>query len=76
VLPFEAPTGESVHSKYLLIDGMYNGAPDRKIVWTGSHNYSDNALRDNDETLLKVDDATVFDAFLENWLKLKSAATP
>jgi phosphatidylserine/phosphatidylglycerophosphate/cardiolipin synthase-like enzyme len=76
VLPFEAPTGESVHSKYLLIDGTYNGAPDRKIVWTGSHNYSDNALRDNDETLLKVDDAPVFDAYLDNWLKLKAAATP
>jgi hypothetical protein len=76
VLPFEAVTGESVHSKYLLIDGTYNGAADRKLVWTGSHNYSDNALRDNDETLLKVDDAAVFDAFLDNWLKLKTAATP
>jgi phosphatidylserine/phosphatidylglycerophosphate/cardiolipin synthase-like enzyme len=76
VTEFLAPTGESVHSKYLLIEGSYNGQPGRKLVWTGSHNYSDNALRDNDEALLKVDDATVYDAYKANWIAAKSAAAP
>lgn len=76
VTPYESATGESVHSKYLLIEGTYDGAPGRKLVWTGSHNYSDNALRDNDETLLKVDDAAIFDAFKANWLAAKSEGAP
>jgi hypothetical protein len=76
VLPFESETGESVHSKYLLIEGIYSGIPGRKLIFTGSHNYSENALRDNDETLLKVDDAPIFDAFIANFSALKSAAAP
>jgi phosphatidylserine/phosphatidylglycerophosphate/cardiolipin synthase-like enzyme len=36
-------------------------------VWTGSHNYTGGALRNNDEALLRVDDATVFNAFVHNW---------
>jgi hypothetical protein len=76
VLPFEAPTGESVHSKYLLIDGVYTGTPDRKVLWTGSHNYSENALRDNDEALLKIDDGAIFDAFAANWAALAAEASP
>lgn len=59
-----------VHSKYLLIDAPYGTeAPRawRRLVWTGSHNYTGNALRKNDETLLKVEDDAVFDAFAEDW---------
>jgi phosphatidylserine/phosphatidylglycerophosphate/cardiolipin synthase-like enzyme len=62
--------GSNIHSKYLLIDSQYetNGAYERrKLVWTGSHNYNTNALRDNDETVLRVDDPAVFDAFDNNW---------
>ena len=59
-----------VHSKYLLIDAPYGtDAPRqwRRLVWTGSHNYTGNALRRNDETLLRIEDGPVFDAFGADW---------
>ena len=44
-----------LHSKYLLVEGVYDGKAGRKLVFTGSHNYTYPALRANDETLLKID---------------------
>ncbi|MFE6038974.1 phospholipase D-like domain-containing protein [Streptomyces sp. NPDC056452] len=64
-----------IHSKYLLIDGKYDGAVN-KVVWTGSHNYSGPALRENDEALLKIDDSAVHDAYLANFTSIKSHAVP
>lgn len=57
---------DGVHHKYLLVDSQYIGAP-RRLVWTGSHNYTGPALRGNDETLLRIDDPAVFEAFQANW---------
>ena len=62
----EAPNGRGVHSKYLLINGTYDGTPGRKLVFTGSHNYTWGALRANDETLLKIDNSSIYDQFKLN----------
>lgn len=67
---FETRAGNSVnvglHSKYLLINGTYDGAANRKLVWTGSHNFTYPSLRANDETLLKISDPAVYDQFKVN----------
>ncbi len=63
----------SIHSKYLLIEGGYYGATGAKLVWTGSHNYTGPALRGNDETLLKIDDPVIYDAFLADWVRIRDA---
>ncbi|MFF5976557.1 phospholipase D-like domain-containing protein [Streptomyces sp. NPDC012769] len=55
-----------LHSKYLLVEGTYDGVAGRKLVWTGSHNYTYPALRANDETLLKIDNPTLFQQYKEN----------
>ncbi|MFG3497832.1 phospholipase D-like domain-containing protein [Streptomyces sp. NPDC047928] len=52
-----------LHSKYLLVEGTYNGTPGRKLVFTGSHNYTYPALRANDETLLRIEHAGLYDRF-------------
>jgi phosphatidylserine/phosphatidylglycerophosphate/cardiolipin synthase-like enzyme len=70
------PNEEGVHSKILLIEGTYSDVAGRKIVWTGSHNYTGPALDENDETLLKVDDADVYDAYLANWQQIQTMAGP
>ncbi|MFI7240710.1 phospholipase D-like domain-containing protein [Streptomyces qinglanensis] len=70
-----ATSREVVHSKTLLISGRYAGATGA-LVWTGSHNYSGPALTKNDETLLKVDDPVVHDAYLRRFLRLRAAARP
>lgn len=64
-----------VHSKNLMIDGMYAGARD-KLVFTGSHNWSGPALRDNDETMLRITTPTVYDAFVTNFGQTRAAAFP
>lgn len=61
------------HSKYLLIDGMYNGAR-RKMVWTGSHSYTSDALRWNDEAMVTINHAWTYDRYLENWNRVYAAA--
>ncbi|MET9799455.1 phospholipase D-like domain-containing protein [Streptomyces sp. NPDC006368] len=61
-----------LHSKYLLVNGTYDGVAGKKIVWTGSHNYTWQALRNNDETLLKIDNAALHDLFKANHDELMS----
>lgn len=69
-------SGWALHSKYMLIDARYAGssAP-RRLVFTGSHNWTGPALRYNDETLLRVDNAAVYDAFLADFGRVRAAAT-
>ncbi|MFF4658611.1 phosphatidylserine/phosphatidylglycerophosphate/cardiolipin synthase family protein [Streptomyces sp. NPDC001381] len=68
-------TNSTVHSKYLLIDGKYAGTVN-KLVWTGSHNYSGPALRENDEALLKIDNTAVHDQYAANFSAVTAAAVP
>ncbi|MGW7365446.1 phospholipase D-like domain-containing protein [Streptomyces sp. NPDC054841] len=64
-----------IHDKYLLVEGNYYDTPDRKILWTGSHNFSGNSLRQSDETMLQLEDSTVFDAYVANFNQLRAATT-
>lgn len=72
------PLGDAgVHSKYLLIDSRYAGsAAPRRLVWTGSHNYTGNALRNNDETLLRIEDDAIYAAFLADWTEIAARSAP
>lgn len=69
-------TGSAVnkaHSKYLLIDGAYNGGRHR-LVLTGSHSYTVDALRHNDEAMLSLVDSSAFPAYVANFGKVFGAA--
>ncbi|WP_425549419.1 phospholipase D-like domain-containing protein, partial [Actinomadura miaoliensis] len=61
------------HSKYLLIDGWYNGRR-RKVVMTGSHSYTTAALRYNDEAMLTIESKATYDAYLRNFNRVFGAA--
>lgn len=64
-----------VHSKYLLIEGTYVDKKDSKWVMTGSHNYTNAALRENDEALLRIESASVHDQYRSNFWALRAAAS-
>ncbi|MEV4426531.1 phospholipase D-like domain-containing protein [Streptomyces sp. R-07] len=69
--------GTDSHTKYLLIEGTYLNGVNKKIVFTGSHTYTETALRYNDEALLKYEDnqdTSVFDAYLRNFEAQRSAS--
>ena len=73
MFPDNAPV--QLHSKYLLVDGSYGrDREERRLIWTGSHNYTRAALRDNDEVLLKIDDDTTFEAYLDDWNHIRDRA--
>jgi phosphatidylserine/phosphatidylglycerophosphate/cardiolipin synthase-like enzyme len=55
--------GAFTHDKYILIEGVYYGQKDKKIILAGSHNLSYSALRENDETLLRIDSPALYDAY-------------
>lgn len=65
---------ERLHSKYLAIDGYYEATPGvrNQVVWTGSHNYTHNAWKSNDEVLLGIDSPTIHRAYVRNFDTLKS----
>jgi phosphatidylserine/phosphatidylglycerophosphate/cardiolipin synthase-like enzyme len=58
-----------VHSKYIAIGGTYAGH-DRRLVITGSPNYTVPGLRDNDEAMLEIEDASLYGAYESNFLRL------
>ncbi|MFF8691578.1 phospholipase D-like domain-containing protein [Streptomyces sp. NPDC002431] len=64
-----------VHSKNWMVDGMYAGTA-QKVMFTGSHNWSGPALRNNDEAMLRITTPAVFDAFEANFQAARSAAVP
>lgn len=64
-----------IHSKYILVDGKYDGAR-KKISFTGSGNYTGPALRENDESIVKVDDNAVHDMYKAHFNKVIGVAYP
>lgn len=64
-----------IHSKYVLIDGVYDGKRN-KVSFTGSQNYTAPALRENDEVIVKIDDDSVHDTYREHFLRVRKVAWP
>jgi hypothetical protein len=64
-----------VHSKYLIVEGRYNGKADARVVWTGSHNFTKTALRTFDETTLQLfAGGRLEPAYLANFRRVAAAA--
>lgn len=72
---YRTATGPSVHSKYMLIDGTFAGTAG-KWIFTGSHNYDLDSLRDNDENLMRLDNASIYSQYAANIETMKAHATP
>ncbi|WP_326582822.1 phospholipase D-like domain-containing protein [Streptomyces sp. NBC_00481] len=64
-----------IHTKYILVDGQYDGVRN-KISFTGSGNYTGPALRENDESIVKVDDDAVHDMYRTHFNKVIAVAHP
>jgi hypothetical protein len=63
------------HSKYMLIDGAYDDDQTPR-VFTGSHNYAVTALRNADESLVRVRSPAMHEAYLrQNFYKVRDTCT-
>ncbi len=67
-VPLSAGTHKGIrtHEKYLLVNGWYGADPTSKIVWTGSHNWSDGALR-RDDLIVRIESPTAYGQYLANF---------
>lgn len=65
--------GTIIHSKYYLIEGSYADA-ERTVVFTGSPNFSNAALRANDETMVRIYNERVHDQYVANFADVRADA--
>ena len=53
----------NIHAKFMVIEGTYKGVSNSKVVVTGSHNFTTNALRYNNEILMELSNLSLFAAY-------------
>ncbi len=63
-----------IHTKYILINGNYAGNPKSKYVFTGSHNFTKNGLRYNNEAILRIKDDRVHKVYACHFMAMKDIA--
>jgi len=66
------PAGALLHHKYMVIDG--NDPDSDPIVITGSANWSNNAVENNDENIVVIHDAEIANQYLQEFYARKSQA--
>lgn len=59
-------TKKKTHQKLMFLSGVYEGDPASALVWNGSHNWSDGALR-RDDVVLRVDSLDAFNQYNANF---------
>jgi phosphatidylserine/phosphatidylglycerophosphate/cardiolipin synthase-like enzyme len=63
-----------LHDKFVLVNGKYLTDSSSRLVFTGSANWTHNALHYNDELMLKVAGARAHAAFLDHYVKVREWA--
>ncbi|MEJ5964292.1 phospholipase D-like domain-containing protein [Pedobacter immunditicola] len=61
----------NIHTKFMLIKGKFDGQNSEVIV-TGTHNFTTNALRSNNEVILLLKNNPMFKDYQDYYLKLKN----
>ena len=59
-------TNKKTHQKTFFVSGVFEGNPASALVWNGSHNWSDGALR-RDDVVFRVESLDAFNAYFENF---------
>jgi phosphatidylserine/phosphatidylglycerophosphate/cardiolipin synthase-like enzyme len=65
--------GVHTHEKLMFVSGHVGGRTDAGYVWTGSHNWSDRSLR-NDEVTLRVAGQRAVTAYQQNFKRIWDVA--
>ena len=63
------------HSKYLLINGVYQGNAKVKAVYTASQNFTNTSLRESNEVMLRIPINSVHDQYVSNFNLIKNNYT-
>ena len=63
--------GLYVHNKVILIDGVYQGVTNQKIVYTTSQNLTMTSLRESNEVMLRIPTPSAYQAYWGNFEEIK-----
>ncbi len=63
-----------MHFKFVLVNGIYDGDTSSKVVFTGSANWTNTALRYGNELMVKIADSKVHDKYVAQFEKLRTWA--
>jgi hypothetical protein len=66
----------NIHAKFMVIEGTINGVANTKMVVTGSHNFTTNALRYNNEILMVLTNSPLFSAYAAYFDNIKYIDPP
>ncbi|MEV7552886.1 phospholipase D-like domain-containing protein [Amycolatopsis sp. NPDC089917] len=70
---FKAGNKHGIHQKNMMIEGDYL-KPGTKVVFTGSQNFNNPSLHDNDENVIRIlDDDGIHDSFVKNFGQVAAA---
>lgn len=65
---------KSVHSKWFAISGQLKSGAKERVVYTGSTNFTGPGVFANDESMLRISDATVYQAYYGNFSTIANTA--
>jgi phosphatidylserine/phosphatidylglycerophosphate/cardiolipin synthase-like enzyme len=72
---FKDPEKNGIHEKNMMIEGRYL-PPGTKVVFTGSHNFNNPSLHENDENVIRImNDENIYARFVNNFTQVSQAAT-
>jgi len=63
------PHRPATHQKLMIVSGHYGRRTNASYVWTGSHNWTDRSLR-NDEVTLRIAGARQVAAYLDDFHRI------
>ncbi|WP_157960737.1 phospholipase D-like domain-containing protein [Nubsella zeaxanthinifaciens] len=66
----------NIHAKFMVIEGTINGVANTQMVVTGSHNFTTNALRYNNEILMVLTNSPLFNAYATYFDNIKYIDPP
>jgi phosphatidylserine/phosphatidylglycerophosphate/cardiolipin synthase-like enzyme len=66
----------NIHAKFMVIEGTVNGVANTQMVVTGSHNFTTNALRYNNEILMVLTNSPLFSAYATYFDNIKYVDPP
>ncbi|MFJ8916618.1 phospholipase D-like domain-containing protein [Amycolatopsis sp. NPDC102389] len=70
---FKAGNEAGIHEKNMMIEGDYL-KPGTKVVFTGSHNFNNPSLHENDENVIRIlNDNAIYESFVKNFEQVADA---
>lgn len=63
-----------IHTKYVLVNGIYTGDTSTKVIFTGTANWTNTAMQYGNEIMFQIKDNSVYSDYMEQFGTMKAWA--